>query len=169
MAYFDTCTTLNELKSLYKKLALTHHPDMGGDTATMQAINAEYDKVFEALKARQNKEAKEPESNVKPTTETPEEFRVIVDILLHLDSIEVELCGSWLWITGDTYPHKEKLKKAGCKYSGSKKKWYWHHPEEGTCRSRGTYTMKDIRLKYGSSYLTQVTKDNKESEKLLTR
>ena len=39
MKYFKDCKTIEEVKSLYKKLAMENHPDKGGDTATMQAIN----------------------------------------------------------------------------------------------------------------------------------
>ena len=57
MTYFTNCQTLDELKKVYKHLAQKHHPDVGGDTATMQAINAEYEERFEALKRRQNEQA----------------------------------------------------------------------------------------------------------------
>ena len=39
MKYFTECKTLDELKKEYRRLAMQHHPDVGGDTATMQAIN----------------------------------------------------------------------------------------------------------------------------------
>lgn len=29
--YFDSCTTLNELKAIYKAPALKSHPERGGD------------------------------------------------------------------------------------------------------------------------------------------
>ena len=41
--YFDGICTLDELKKAYRELALANHLDRGGDTAVMQAINAEYD------------------------------------------------------------------------------------------------------------------------------
>jgi hypothetical protein len=47
--------TIEELKALYRKLAFAHHPDLGGKTATMQEINAEYEfrlKQFETGKSR---------------------------------------------------------------------------------------------------------------------
>lgn len=46
MKYFAACTTLDELKKEYRRLAMIHHPDHGGDTATMQAINGEYAETF---------------------------------------------------------------------------------------------------------------------------
>lgn len=48
--YFMNCKNLDELKKAYKAAAMKYHPDMGGDTATMQAINAEYEARFEVLK-----------------------------------------------------------------------------------------------------------------------
>ncbi len=38
--YFVNCRNLDELKKAYKAAAMKNHPDKGGDTATMQAINA---------------------------------------------------------------------------------------------------------------------------------
>jgi DnaJ-class molecular chaperone len=40
--YFSKCSTVEEVKSLYRTLAKQHHPDLGGDTATMQEINSQY-------------------------------------------------------------------------------------------------------------------------------
>ena len=41
---------VEDLKSMYRKLAMEHHPDRGGDKITMQEINGEYSVLFEALK-----------------------------------------------------------------------------------------------------------------------
>jgi hypothetical protein len=37
--------TTDQLKAAYKKLAIRHHPDKGGDLVTMQRLNAAYDKL----------------------------------------------------------------------------------------------------------------------------
>ena len=82
---------------------------------------------------------------------TPEEFRQIIDLLMKLEGIDVELCGSWLWIGGNTKEHKDALKAAGCRWCSKKKLWSWHHPEEGQRYSkRGNKDMSYIRTKYGS-------------------
>lgn len=146
MKYFTNISTLDELKAAYRRLSMKHHPDRGGDTATMQEINAEHDELFELLKKQHNASADE----FHQTTETPDEFREIIELLLRLEGLTVELCGSWLWIGGDTRQHKETLKAAGCRWSSNKKLWYWHHAEEGRKWRRGKATMSDIRTKYGS-------------------
>ena len=43
--YFQGCSSLDEVKRKYKELALKHHPDRGGDTRIMQAVNNEYDAI----------------------------------------------------------------------------------------------------------------------------
>ena len=150
MSYFAECRTLNELKAAYKRLAMLHHPDRGGDLRTMQAINAEYDSMFERLK-RQQTTGDEPEA--QQTAEVAEDFRKVVDALMHLDGIEIELCGSWLWIGGDTFPVKDELKAAGCRWQRKKQKWYWHPPEARTGYRKKPASMGYIRAKYGSQLI----------------
>ena len=41
MTYFQNIHSLADLKKEYRRLALEHHPDKGGDTAIMQQVNTE--------------------------------------------------------------------------------------------------------------------------------
>ena len=114
MKYFTNCSTLDELKKEYRRLAQLFHPDCGGDTATMQRINAEYEARFEELKRQQNTRAAEDTTGkTYATSESAADFIRIIEALLKLDGLEVELCGRWLWIGGETRKHKEALKAAG--------------------------------------------------------
>lgn len=151
MKWFKDINTLDDLKKAYRRLAMQHHPDMGGDLETMKEINNEHDELFELLKAEQNRRADaDTTGRTYHTTETAAEFRDIIDYLLRLDGLEVELCGSWLWIGGNTRKHKDQLKAAGCRWSNNKKLWYWHHKEDGSRWHKGTKTINQIRSKYGS-------------------
>ena len=47
MRFFTPSMTEATIKTVYRNLSMTHHPDRGGDTATMQDLNREYE---EALK-----------------------------------------------------------------------------------------------------------------------
>lgn len=144
--FFSSCNTLDELKAEYRKLAFANHPDRGGDPATMKQINADHDIRFEQLKNAHNAAADAQHQ----TTETAEEFRAVIAALLKLTGLNIELCGRWLWISGDTKLHKEALKAAGCRWSNNKKMWYWRHEEDGHRYRKGGATMGEIRNKYGS-------------------
>ena len=50
MTYFQNIHSLAELKKEYRRLALQHHPDKGGDTAIMQQVNIEFERLFEVWK-----------------------------------------------------------------------------------------------------------------------
>lgn len=83
------------------------------------------------------------------THETPNEFREIIERLITLDGIQIELCGSWLWITGNTLLHKDVLKELRFRWSKSKRAWYYH--SDGYRKHTGrSYTLDEIRDLHGS-------------------
>ena len=69
--------------------------------------------------------------------------------------VTVEVCGSWIWISGDTKPCKDNLKRIGCRWSSKKKQWYWRPPGAGRpwFRSSNEYSMEEIRNEYGSTQI----------------
>lgn len=52
MTYFQNIHSLAELKREYRRLAMQNHPDRGGDTAIMQLVNTEFERLFEVWKDR---------------------------------------------------------------------------------------------------------------------
>ena len=54
MTYFQNIRSLADLKKEYRRLALEHHPDKGGDTAIMQQVNTEFEKLYDVWKDRQD-------------------------------------------------------------------------------------------------------------------
>ena len=149
MKWFTNPQTLEELKKEYKRLAMKHHPDIGGNDSDMKEINAEYDTLFERLKnIHQSADGKTYTAKTE-TTETPNQFKEIINRLITLTDITIEICGSWLWITGNTYQHRNVLKHLQFKYSKSKNAWYYH--TEGYRKSHGKiYSLDEIRDLYGS-------------------
>lgn len=50
MAYFDGIKNLAEIKKEFRRLALIHHPDRGGNVKVMQAVVAAYQDAVKSLK-----------------------------------------------------------------------------------------------------------------------
>jgi len=73
----------------------------------------------------------------------------------------IEVCGSWIWLAGDTKPVKEQIKaidtgdsmKRG--FSPKKQKWYFS-PAGYRKRGKGEMSFDEIKDKYG--YKTQASK-----------
>ena len=152
---------LNELKQLYRAFALEFHPDHGGSEEAMKQINIQFTWLFESLKNKQNDEAARAHdagnwAGYSTTTETPEEFIDIISKLDKIHGIIVELCGRWLWISGNTKDNREALKACGCRWSINKKMWYWRH-EEDFCKKHNSNTrdIEEIRAMYGSQRFTR--------------
>lgn len=146
--------TIEEVKKQYYKLALKYHSDVtGGNDDAMKEINAEYSELHKKYKdvhaSIKEEEEEETYTAKESTSECPEDFINIVSALLRM-GVNVELCGRWLWISGDTKPHKDELKALGCRWSAKKGMWSWHYPEDGKRYHGTTSTMEEIRDTYGS-------------------
>lgn len=151
--YFDGITDRNELKKVYRKLAFRYHPDRGGDADIMKAINSEYDELIKQMAGEEEK--------TTHTAEMDDGFREVINKLITLDGLDIELCGAWLWISGDTKRHKEVLKAIGCKWASKKKLWYWR-PESAKIRhSSGIKDMSYIYRRYGCENIRAKKEKNK--------
>ena len=133
MKYFKNFTTIEELKKEYKKLAFELHPDRGGSQKEFVEMSAEYEKLLNDLNGGAN---------------TMDKFKFIVDELIKYSDLTVEICGSWIWISGNTKEHKQKLKELKCKWANAKKMWYY--TEDKPKKRHKTLTMNEIRIKYNS-------------------
>ena len=132
MRYFEECKTCEDVKQIYKKMARDLHPDCnpGKDTtAEFQEMSRQYEEAYNRLKnVHQNANG---ETYQKETQQTATEYANLINQLLHIPGLMIELCGSWLWIGGNTREHKDALKTMGCRWSSNKKLWYWRHEEQG--------------------------------------
>ena len=157
--------TLEELRKTYRKLALLHHPDKGGDTQDMQQINAEYDYLSKNL-INSNQDYSEARKTYEHTVS--EELKVKINEIIFLPNVTVEVIGSWIWVTGSTYLVKDQLKKAGFSFSHNKMAWYWHCGEYHKNNGKNL-NMEDIRQMWGSTLIEQDDDNNsnsKQSKKL---
>lgn len=164
--YFKDCQSLEEAKSLYRRLARTNHPDHGGDTAIMQAINAEYARfqsefTYRSERTRQQQahaEGKKTSADYHNLDEVAEVLRVKIEAALNM-GLDVELCGLWVWASGNTKPHKEELKALEFRWSPDKAAWYFAGVPSF---NRNRHTMDEIRQMHGSQRFTR-TEQEKET------
>jgi len=150
MKWFDDCQTLEEVKAKYKKLAKQYHPDLGGDTATMQQINREYQYAVAKTVKGANLSEEETENEILSS----EAYRNAIEKIIHLDGITVELIFKWIWCTGQTYIHRATLKEAGFMFAPKKLAWYFR-TEEYKVSKGGKKSLDEIRSKYGSEVLNE--------------
>lgn len=145
MNYFIECKDLECAKNLFKKLALQHHPDRGGSTEVMQKINSDY--AFICAKLIRDKGLNTEEAQTE--FDLSEKYQSIINAIIGLNDINIELVGLWIWVTGNTYQHKDKLKETGLFYASKKIAWYFR-PQELKCSNRKAMSLDEIKSKYGS-------------------
>jgi hypothetical protein len=145
MTHFTGCKTTDEIKTAYRNLAQIFHPDHGGDTAIMQDINAEYSAAMS--KAIRNERPGLTEQEYADLDKVNDIIRQAVQDIVNLPEITVEICGLWVWVSGNTYPVKDAIKAAGYRWANQKKMWYYAGVPAS---SHGKMDMDDIRSAHGS-------------------
>lgn len=160
MSYFSKCESVADVKAEYRKLALRWHPDRpGGNTALMQEINAEYKM---ALAGKHGEETID-DNGVAHTYYYRENVeQAVMDKIAEVfrsnilsDNVTLWLVGTWLWIEGDTKPHREILgygngKGLGFKWNQARQCWQWHLPTKWRPQGSDEKT-EEIFSRYGAS------------------
>ena len=161
MKYFHNCKTAEELKKAYRTWAKKLHPDLGGNAEEFKVMQAEYERMWERLKnVHKTAEGKTYTAKTE-TTAAPQEFINIINVLIRLEGVNVEICGSWIWASGNTMTHKDTLKSLGFKWAYKKRAWYYH-TEPYRKRSHRELTLDEIRDMFGSqSYTTKAEEERK--------
>ena len=149
MKHFFNITTIEEAKAAYRNLAKLNHPDKGGDLETMKAINVEYDFVCSKILKGENLS----DADFNEAWSNSQLFKEKIDSIINLDNIIIEVCGLWLWVTGDTRNAKEVLKSNGFYWASKKLAWFWR--PESAAGGRGKLDLDQVRNKYGSTVVSQ--------------
>lgn len=125
----------------YKKACSKFHPDKNpAGLEMMKMINIAYD----VLKNYDGTSTVSPEA-AQYGDEVSEALNLIIGLGLF-----IEICGAWVWVSGNTKGHKEALKASGFKWASKKLCWYFKPSYAKRSRSFGQYSMDSIREKYGS-------------------
>jgi curved DNA-binding protein CbpA len=159
MTYFHNITTLEELRKAYHRLALQFHPDRGGSEETMKAINNEFERLSDRLISG-NMDFTEARKAYE--TQVSEEIMEAINAVINLPGLIIEIIGSWVWLTGNTYEHREAIKEAHFKFSRQKLAWYWHSGEYRK-RNGKTNSLQEVRAFWGS----ETVQANPKEERIL--
>ena len=89
------------------------------------------------------------------STELKQNIVNAIETLEEVEGISLEVCGSWLWVDGDTKPVKDLIKSVGGRWATKKKKWYVR-PEGAKWFHRKEQDMEHIREGYGSVMVKEV-------------
>ena len=143
--------TAREIKIAFRKAQHKNHPDKNGDKILSQMINAAWELLKDKGDITYIQHA--------DTIDMSARLLKAIDAAIVLDGVIVEVCGSWVWVTGETFKHKDKLNEAGYLYSRSKKAWYFNGSlTKVIAKKRGSMSLDEIRNSHGSEVIKSTDK-----------
>lgn len=148
---FKDCRSWDDAKTLFRKLSKKMHPDLGG---THEAF-IELKRQFENFRPPFSKE-----NEFSNAEFDKRKFADIVELLKDLDNVTISFVGSFIWIEGNTYSQKDKIKSISlpgynkARYAGKKKAWYFS-PIDYSKKSGKVYELDKIKEMFGSESYTQ--------------
>lgn len=148
-------TNAESIKYAYRRCCSQYHPDRNkAGLEMMKLVNAAYAALEDVINgAPFDKSAKR--ENLSGEENYGEEINEALNKIINL-GLEIEVCGSWIWVSGDTRPHKDVLKEAGFKWAPKKEMWHFR-PNDYKSFNRGTWDMEKIRDKHGSHIIKNKT------------
>jgi hypothetical protein len=128
------------VKAAYRKACSIYHPDRNpAGLEMMKMVN----QAYEALKDLEGESQGDSDSSTYGH-DLNEALNAVISL-----GLDIEICGAWIWLHGDTRPHKEILKAAGFMWAPIKKLWYFR-PSDYKSKGRGKFSMDEIRAAHGS-------------------
>lgn len=149
----DGDITPEKVTEAYRRLAMKYHPDRNpAGLVMMKALNA----AREALA-----DFRGTLNHTEQAANYGGDLNDAISAILHCVGLELEICGAWLWVSGETKAHKETIKafesETGNRFKWHSKKSSWYfapNDYRGKFRkSRGNVAMEDIRERYGSQHV----------------
>lgn len=137
-----------DISWMYKQAAKKYHPDRNeAGLEMMKLINAARESLRDYIAGSLERE------DMESQVDLGEVLNAALNAVVGLEGIVIEICGCWIWVSGDTKPHREVLKAAGYRYAPKKVMWSFCGGKRTS--SRGKFSMDDIRLRHGSATVAQ--------------
>lgn len=166
--YFNNIKTFDELKKAYRDLMKKYHPDLNPDdmekcTEICKEINKEFEYLFNII-PNQRQNAKNEWYEAKKEYQTPKQYMDIINKIIKYPNIQIDVIGSWLWVSGETYKLRKILKELNFKWHEIRKCWYLKF-------SKGASTLCNLSLEelqeiYGGESFKTENQTPKEYQKL---
>lgn len=145
----DAEITNESVTHAYRRAAAKYHPDRNaGGLQMMQNVNEARDCLVELLLAGERMTGSDY-MRADQASDLGDELMAALNAVCGLSGVDVELCGAWIWLSGNTREHKDAIKAAGFWWSSPKSMWYFR-PADYKSYNRKSTEMDTIRTKYGS-------------------
>lgn len=132
------------VKQAYRRACSKYHPDRNpAGEEMMKAVNVAFEQLrdFEGALSSGSQGYDEAMNNV-------------LNELLKMVGIHIEVCGAWIWVSGNTKPYKDILGKDGLGFYWASKKQSWYfRPDDWKSSARGNWSMDKIRTEHGSQVI----------------
>lgn len=133
------------IKTAYRKACIKYHPDRNpAGLEMMKAVNVAY----QFLRDIEYNGAERPIDEAV-NSNFGDELNAAIIAVIGLAGINIEVCGAWVWLSGDTKQHKDAIKAAGYWWACKKSAWYFRPPDHKS-HNKGDWDMERIRDTYGS-------------------
>jgi hypothetical protein len=125
-------------KEAFRRAAMKFHPDRNSaGLEMMQAINAAYQVL------------REFNGVVGEANGYDDLLSDAINGVRTCPGVVVEVCGNWVWLSGNTKEFKAIIKDVGFKWASKKGMWYFR-PDEWKSSNRRQNSIEEIRNLHGS-------------------
>lgn len=140
----ETFVTEEAVKTAYKQACLKFHPDRNPAGHEMMLLLNEAKEVL--------KKANYPiELKNEDRYNYGEEINNALNKIINIQGLIIEICGSWVWVSGKTKENWPILKEAGFLFSATKKMVYFR-PQYAKMKrfKKDSLSIEEIRSKFKS-------------------
>jgi hypothetical protein len=139
-----------DIRTAYRKACIKYHPDRNpAGLEMMKAVNVAYRSLIDI-----DYNGAERPIDEEVNSGFGDELNAAINAVISLVSVNIEVCGAWVWLSGNTRPHKDTIKAAGYWWACKKSAWYFRPPDYKS-RNRGDWDLEKIRDTYGSVSLNK--------------